>query len=93
MFSIAARIIALLMGYFAGTFPTGYLYGKSKGIDIRNHGSGNSGTTNTLRILGWKAGAVTFLGDSLKVERVSQRQLELSQQFVRRQFQSLLFCL
>ena len=66
MFSIAARIIALLMGYFAGTFPTGYLYGKSKGIDIRNHGSGNSGTTNTLRILGWKAGAVTFLGDSFK---------------------------
>ena len=42
------------------------MYGKSKGIDIRDHGSGNSGTTNTLRILGWKAGAVTFLGDSFK---------------------------
>ena len=66
MFEICARIIALVLGYFAGTLPTGYLYGKSKGIDIRDHGSGNSGTTNTLRILGWKAGAVTFLGDSFK---------------------------
>ena len=66
MFEIGARVIALVLGYFAGTLPTGYLYGKSKGIDIRDHGSGNSGTTNTLRILGWKAGAVTFLGDSFK---------------------------
>ena len=33
---------------------------KCHGIDIREHGSGNSGTTNTLRTLGWKAGAVTF---------------------------------
>ena len=66
MFEIGAGVIALVLGYFAGTLPTGYLYGKSKGIDIRDHGSGNSGTTNTLRILGWKAGAVTFLGDSFK---------------------------
>lgn len=63
---IAARFIVLVIGYLLGTFQTGYLYGKSKGIDIRKHGSGNSGTTNTLRTLGWKAGVVTFAGDLLK---------------------------
>ena len=53
---IVARIIALLIGYGFGLFQTGYLYGKSKGIDIRQQGSGNAGTTNSLRVLGWKAG-------------------------------------
>lgn len=63
---ILARFIALILGYFIGTFQTGYFYGKLQGIDIREHGSGNSGTTNTLRTLGAKAGIITFLGDSLK---------------------------
>lgn len=39
---------------------------KSKGIDIRQQGSGNAGTTNSLRVLGWKAGIITFAGDLLK---------------------------
>ena len=34
--------------------------------DIRNLGSGNAGTTNTLRTLGWKAGIITFFGDCMK---------------------------
>ena len=63
---IVARIISLLAGYAFGLFQTGYLYGKSKGIDIRTEGSGNAGTTNSLRVLGWKAGLITFLGDFLK---------------------------
>jgi glycerol-3-phosphate acyltransferase PlsY len=63
---IAARFISLLLGYVFGLFQTGYLYGKSKGIDIRKSGSGNAGTTNSLRVLGWKAGLITFLGDLLK---------------------------
>ena len=63
---IAARLSVLVIGYFLGTFQTGYIYGKSKGVDIRQHGSGNSGTTNTLRTLGWKAGAITFAGDLCK---------------------------
>ena len=37
-----------------------------KGIDIREHGSGNAGTTNTLRVLGKKAGLIVFLGDLAK---------------------------
>ncbi len=60
---IIARIIVLAMGYLLGLIQTGYLYGRSKGIDIRKEGSGNAGTTNSLRVLGWKAGAVTFAGD------------------------------
>lgn len=63
---IIARIIALLIGYAFGLFQSGYLYGKAHGIDIREHGSGNTGTTNTLRTLGWKAGVITFLGDCFK---------------------------
>ena len=63
---IIARIVAVAIGYVIGLFQTGYLYGKRHGIDIREHGSGNSGTTNTLRTLGWKAGAVTFIGDVAK---------------------------
>ena len=49
-----------------GLFQTGYIYGKIHHIDIRKHGSGNAGTTNALRTLGWKAGLITFLGDCLK---------------------------
>ena len=60
------RLMALVMGYFCGCFPTGYLVGKSKGIDIRKHGSGNTGATNTLRTLGWGPAGITFAGDCLK---------------------------
>lgn len=60
------RLICLLVGYVCGLFQTSYIYGKAHGIDIRNYGSGNAGTTNALRTLGAKAGAITFLGDCLK---------------------------
>ena len=60
------RFVCLILGYICGLFQTGYIYGRLHHIDIRKHGSGNAGTTNALRTLGWKAGAVTFLGDSLK---------------------------
>ena len=60
------RIISVLIGYAFGLIHTGYLYGKTQHVDIRKQGSGNAGTTNALRTLGWKAGAVTFLGDCFK---------------------------
>lgn len=60
------RIICLIIGYLFGLFQTAYFYGKAHGIDIRQHGSGNSGTTNTLRVLGTKAGLIVFAGDCLK---------------------------
>lgn len=60
------RIICIAIGYVFGMIQTGYFYGKMRKIDIRDHGSGNAGTTNTLRTLGWKAGVITFLGDCFK---------------------------
>ena len=45
---------------------TGYLYGRMKGIDIRKAGSGNSGATNSLRVLGKKAGLIVFAVDLCK---------------------------
>lgn len=59
-------IILLVIGYAFGCFSTGYIIGKMNGMDIRSTGSGNIGTTNALRSLGAKAGALTFLGDLLK---------------------------
>ena len=60
------RLICALIGYAFGLIQTSYFYGKINHIDIREHGSGNAGTTNALRTLGWKAGAITFLGDCFK---------------------------
>ena len=63
---IISRGLALAIGYLFGLFQTGYIYGKCKGIDIRKEGSGNAGTTNSLRVLGVKAGLITYAGDLLK---------------------------
>lgn len=59
-------LICLVLGYSFGCISTGYLVGKANKIDIRKYGSGNAGTTNALRTLGWKAGLITLLGDALK---------------------------
>lgn len=61
------RILCVLIGYICGLFQTSYLYGKVHGIDIRNYGSGNAGTTNALRTLGAKAGATHCLETVLNV--------------------------
>lgn len=60
------RIICLAIGYVCGLFQTSYLIGKTHHTDIREHGSGNAGTTNALRTFGKKAGVLTLLGDCLK---------------------------
>ena len=60
------RLICLCIGYLCGLFQTGYIVGKIKGIDIREHGSGNAGTTNILRTMGAKYAAIVLLGDALK---------------------------
>ena len=46
-------ILCLFIGYVFGCFQTGYIYGRCHGIDIRNYGSGNAGTTNTLRAVSY----------------------------------------
>lgn len=63
---IIIRILCIVIGYCFGLIQTAYIYGKLHGIDIREYGSGNSGTTNALRVLGKKAGLIVFLGDLLK---------------------------
>ena len=60
------RLVCLVVGYVFGLFQTGYIYGKMHGVDIRKMGSGNVGSTNALRTMGIKAGAITFLGDCFK---------------------------
>lgn len=60
------RLICLAIGYVCGLFQTGYIVGEMSHVDIRKKGSGNAGTTNALRVLGWKAGLLTFAGDVLK---------------------------
>jgi len=60
------RIFALLIGYGFGLLQTAYIVGRLKGIDIREYGSKNAGTTNANRVLGSKIGAVVFVGDILK---------------------------
>lgn len=61
------RVICLVIGYVFGLFQTGYLYSKAQGMDIRQHGSGNAGSTNVLRVMGVKAGFIVFLGDCFKM--------------------------
>lgn len=64
--SIMERLICLAIGYVCGLFQTSYIIGRIHQTDIREHGSGNAGTTNALRTFGKKAGALTLLGDCLK---------------------------
>ena len=60
------RLICLAIGYVCGLFQTSYIIGRLHKTDIREHGSGNAGTTNALRTFGKKAGILTLLGDCLK---------------------------
>ena len=61
------RLIAIIIGYALGNIQTSYLFGKFfKNVDIREHGSGNAGTTNTIRIFGFSVGVAVFIVDVLK---------------------------
>lgn len=60
-------ILVLLIGYLLGSISTSTMLGKMvAGIDIREHGSGNAGATNTLRVLGPKLAGLVFLLDAIK---------------------------
>lgn len=60
-------ILTAGLSYLVGSIPTAYLFGKVlKGIDIRQHGSGNVGATNAFRVLGKKVGATVLLLDIVK---------------------------
>lgn len=55
-----------IVGHVLGSIPVGLLLGFAKGVDIRQHGSGNIGATNAARVLGWKWGIVALVLDALK---------------------------
>ena len=59
-------IVGVIISYLAGSIPSAYLAGKLRGIDLRQHGSGNLGATNVVRVLGPKIGAVVFIADLMK---------------------------
>lgn len=60
-------LIVLILSYFIGTISGSYIIGKLfLNKDIRNYGSRNAGTTNAMRVLGKKAGVLTFVIDFLK---------------------------
>ena len=61
-----APIVAVIISYLAGSIPSAYIAGKTRGIDLRKHGSGNLGATNVVRVLGAKIGVAVFIADFLK---------------------------
>jgi glycerol-3-phosphate acyltransferase PlsY len=64
MFLLATIII---LSYLVGSIPTSIIISKlTRGIDIRDHGSGNAGGTNVMRVLGWKKGLLVIILDAIK---------------------------
>ena len=60
-------LLLLVLSYITGSFPTSIILGKTvKGIDIREHGSGNAGGTNVFRVLGWKPASIVVIIDVFK---------------------------
>jgi len=59
-------LLGVLIGYLAGSIPFAYLAGKANGIDLREHGSGNLGATNAMRVLGKKTGLLVYVADTMK---------------------------
>ncbi len=64
---IARVVLLVVLSYLIGAFPTSYVVGRLlRGIDLREHGSGNLGATNVYRVLGWKAALLVFPVDIFK---------------------------
>jgi len=62
-----STLLAIVLAYLVGSIPTALVTGKLlRGIDIRQHGSGNAGGTNVFRVLGWKPGVAVMLVDVFK---------------------------
>jgi acyl phosphate:glycerol-3-phosphate acyltransferase len=59
-------LLIVVLSYLIGSIPWGYLFARSKGIHIRQHGSGNIGAANVLRVMGKKWGYLVFLCDFFK---------------------------
>ncbi len=58
--------LLLLLSYLLGSIPFGWLVARSQGVDIQKRGSGNIGFANVRRVLGWRLGIITLIGDITK---------------------------
>ena len=63
---MVGAVIACVVAYAIGTFPTGLLVAKREGHNVLDEGSGNPGASNVYRVAGFRAGAVVLIGDALK---------------------------
>jgi len=64
---ISLSVLSLFIAYIAGSIPTAVWAGKVfHGVDVRQHGSGNAGATNTIRVLGWTTGIPVLVIDMAK---------------------------
>src|SRR5262245_2432431 len=67
-----ALLFVVVAGYLLGSIPSGYLLGRwLAGVDLRQYGSGSTGATNTMRVLGARGFALTFLADAAKAAAAS----------------------
>jgi glycerol-3-phosphate acyltransferase PlsY len=64
--STTVSVLLIVVAYLVGAVPWGLVLGKINGVDVRAHGSGGTGATNTLRLLGWRVAASVFVLDFLK---------------------------
>jgi len=64
---IWAILASIIIGYLLGNIQTAVIVSRAYyHDDVRNHGSGNAGSTNMVRVYGYGPGAITFAGDSMK---------------------------
>ncbi len=64
--NVAGSLLLIAGAYLLGAVPWGVVFGKIQGVDVRRHGSGGTGATNTLRLLGWRTAVGVFLLDFAK---------------------------
>lgn len=83
-------IAIIFLSYLAGSIPTSIIMSKlTRGIDIRDYGSGNAGATNAIRVLGWKIGLVVIIVDvgkgilaTLLISQIGREQVPLHHNLV-----------
>ncbi|MBQ6133266.1 MAG: glycerol-3-phosphate 1-O-acyltransferase PlsY [Lachnospiraceae bacterium] len=64
--AVGYRLLSFVLGYAIGNISLGYIMGRIRKVDLKTHGSGNIGATNSLRVLGPAAGLITLVFDVLK---------------------------
>ncbi len=64
--TVVVTLLSAGAGYLLGSIPSGLIASRLRGVDLRQYGSGRSGATNTLRVLGWPTAAAVAFADAFK---------------------------